>query len=500
MFKFLAKNILLSAVGFLFLPLFAAADSDEFYDSGWMDLNSNYGSTSSVCVDGRRIVGDNCAASGIPTDCTVVDYNSIAKVDLYLDMPFDYSTECRVEIKANYSGPSEPNEIIKFKANGIVGTVADTQETGRVISWVVNDKTGDWKDDFTFRKGWNRVTFYSPGWCTNDAAGDQVVLGYPDQPGKNGIRIRCYGGENKELPNLPDEPEKPLPAPDCPYDDKPLKSNQFLFTFKPVRTDPLLTKLVAHKDFGKEAATNENSAVPAGRYKVSLAAFDAYTERPLPHSLNQDKEQFLLHFKRGNKVLAVSGATDDLKDGTVSAEWHGVVNEELVVPEGVTAITAYHADYYNPRNAQSVQPVCALLEKLDEPVCGNGVVEEGEECDDGNSSNADRCSNICTKTVCGDGIIQNPNGRGQFEQCDRGDRVDGDGCSSLCKIERPTIVGSCGSAVNQASCGAPESGLCADGAAGTPRYNPATNKWEWTCGTSELCSTTKDCTYREVRP
>ena len=34
------------------------------------------------------------------------------------------------------------------------------------------------------------------------------------------------------------------------------------------------------------------------------------------------------------------------------------------------------------------------------PVCGNGVVEMGEECDDGNAIDNDACSNVCTKVPC----------------------------------------------------------------------------------------------------
>jgi cysteine-rich repeat protein len=33
------------------------------------------------------------------------------------------------------------------------------------------------------------------------------------------------------------------------------------------------------------------------------------------------------------------------------------------------------------------------------PVCGNGVVEPGEQCDDGNMDNADACSNTCTTNI-----------------------------------------------------------------------------------------------------
>jgi len=39
-----------------------------------------------------------------------------------------------------------------------------------------------------------------------------------------------------------------------------------------------------------------------------------------------------------------------------------------------------------------------------EAACGNGTVEAGEECDDGNSENVDQCSNGCEVARCGDGL------------------------------------------------------------------------------------------------
>jgi len=54
-------------------------------------------------------------------------------------------------------------------------------------------------------------------------------------------------------------------------------------------------------------------------------------------------------------------------------------------------------------------------------VCGNGAVEGGETCDDGDATDAGTCNASCTGlTSCGDGVQQTPNGNGFSEQCDGG--------------------------------------------------------------------------------
>src|SRR5205807_2566240 len=77
-------------------------------------------------------------------------------------------------------------------------------------------------------------------------------------------------------------------------------------------------------------------------------------------------------------------------------------------------------------------------------VCGNGVVEAGEECDDGNANDCDACSNGCTLvTGCGDGVVCGN------EQCDDGNGASCDGCSASCALEPG---GRCGDGVVDASC------------------------------------------------
>jgi cysteine-rich repeat protein len=62
------------------------------------------------------------------------------------------------------------------------------------------------------------------------------------------------------------------------------------------------------------------------------------------------------------------------------------------------------------------------------PLCGNGILDPGERCDDGNLRHDDACPMDC-RSVCGDG------NRSEVEACDDGNQVDGDGCSAGCASE-----------------------------------------------------------------
>ena len=58
------------------------------------------------------------------------------------------------------------------------------------------------------------------------------------------------------------------------------------------------------------------------------------------------------------------------------------------------------------------------------PVCGDGVVDPGEDCDDMNDDNTDDCVEGCIDASCGDGFIHAVN-----EECD-GAPPDGETCAS----------------------------------------------------------------------
>ncbi len=90
------------------------------------------------------------------------------------------------------------------------------------------------------------------------------------------------------------------------------------------------------------------------------------------------------------------------------------------------------------------QPVCIL------DACGDGKMNDGEECDDGNVISGDGCSAVCRFEGCGNGIVDIALG----EACDDGNSLDGDGCSADCRTNEK-----CGNGVVDSDLGE----ICDDG-------------------------------------
>jgi MYXO-CTERM domain-containing protein len=61
--------------------------------------------------------------------------------------------------------------------------------------------------------------------------------------------------------------------------------------------------------------------------------------------------------------------------------------------------------------------------------CGDGILQAGEQCDDGNVEDGDGCRGNCSIEACGDGIAD------MGEACDDGNTINGDGCSAMCAVE-----------------------------------------------------------------
>jgi cysteine-rich repeat protein len=68
---------------------------------------------------------------------------------------------------------------------------------------------------------------------------------------------------------------------------------------------------------------------------------------------------------------------------------------------------------------------------VENSTCPNGVIEDSEQCDDGNGVPGDSCAGNCRLYNCGDGLVDGP-----FEECDDGNTLGGDGCEGrYCYVE-----------------------------------------------------------------
>lgn len=138
-------------------------------------------------------------------------------------------------------------------------------------------------------------------------------------------------------------------------------------------------------------------------------------------------------------------------DGGVTPELKGLL-KALYDDNGKTGSITYEdvclsekslKEYYCNENKFAYQQVeCefgCLNGACQTAVCGNGLVEAPEQCDDGNTQNLDGCDASCKfegniidvvdLPVCGDSLVQGT------EQCDDGNQVSGDWCSATCQKE-----------------------------------------------------------------
>ncbi len=115
-----------------------------------------------------------------------------------------------------------------------------------------------------------------------------------------------------------------------------------------------------------------------------------------------------------------SGSTGSESSGGAAVCGDGVVEGEEACDDG------------DLDASDACLPTCELA------VCGDLVVQVGvEDCDDGNGIDSDKCTNACHFSECGDGI------KGPGEGCDDGNDEDKDDCSNAC------IAITCGDGVIQ---------------------------------------------------
>jgi cysteine-rich repeat protein len=116
-----------------------------------------------------------------------------------------------------------------------------------------------------------------------------------------------------------------------------------------------------------------------------------------------------------------------------------------------SGLCEYDPNHCPPRPAPTTTTTTSTTSTTQAPpVCGDGIVEPPEQCDDGNTNAGDCCSpicdyepggspcedggtcndtGICIPPGCGDGVVTPP------EQCDDGNNDAGDCCSPTCEYE-----------------------------------------------------------------
>jgi cysteine-rich repeat protein len=145
-----------------------------------------------------------------------------------------------------------------------------------------------------------------------------------------------------------------------------------------------------------------------------VQAFDAYGWVPLTTTLSCSGEP------RGRTVIIIT-KNNTLVDTSETTSKTFTFNQS-----GRYTIRCY------PDAASNQSNSCTTVINVDGQ-CGNGLVEHGEMCDDGNTISGDSCDRSCrlTGTTCGNGLLENG------EMCDDGNNSNNDTCTNICQTGTP---------------------------------------------------------------
>jgi fibro-slime domain-containing protein len=194
----------------------------------------------------------------------------------------------------------------------------------------------------------------------------------------------------------------------------------------------------------------------------------------------------------------------DQNDSGVGGTGNGGTGTQLPPGTGTGGTPAFQVGTTGGQNSTGGASQMATTQP---PVCGNGSLESGEACDDGNTASGDGCLSDCSAVeqnyvcpnpgqpcvlamVCGDKKISGT------ETCDDGNTQSNDGCSDSCQVESGWACPIVGAACRAAKCGdgiIAGTEVCDDGNATSGDGCSSTCNPEigWVCPTAgQACSAT----------
>lgn len=206
-------------------------------------------------------------------------------------------------------------------------------------------------------------------------------------------------------------------------------------------------------------ASSAITIMPGGNWKLVQMGIDSGDPPPVFAVTDSNKNSFYRITNIG--TLVYTNSTLNFYDYPIDV---GRFHFMLVYPGGCGETVPVDARDHNKISVMYISLETMQMDMCSEEMlvgtCGNGILDPGEKCDDGNTRivgadltkrGGDGCTPTCTVEVgwrcyntpyvtrtlcehneCGDSYI-NPNDP-EFEECDDGNLRDNDGCTSTCKL------------------------------------------------------------------